>query len=489
MRSPSPSSRPVMYQAERGEPGISPGLPPQGDYDSDDSHDSSSLPTTSKPFFPPAIVIKSTLAPHPAAPILYDPDAEESSPSSTLLPPPPKSVEWREWTINPAKHGPERLTRPPVFVQSKGLYDELGRSVLDGVQVDVDTGSTGKKKAVESGEQVADWYAALSRSASASAPQSGARTPPRQGQDEKDRKEGGVIRVGKDEAIDLTGDSDNDDKEDQAHPGDVPARGVNTPNTQIQREEIETTAKPLRVHQNEWFIRRALLKSHQASTRPAKPIKPSSIGSMLGTSPIHPQNHKPPPTYVLGPENKGYEILKDRLGWHGGGLGRPAGWTGRESTSPPPYVEAEGGASLNDLRAELERDVARSAGSRVKSEDAADTPIDLTAETDSASGSDLDDPLPDDHPSGPGRTAPIATSLKLDRLGLGHRRAQKDKQGNPLKRVTHTHQEIVEAQRRAKYRRPVEGLELGKKGKIKWKEKDKKEREERRRIAAALNAL
>jgi hypothetical protein len=84
---------------------------------------------------------------------------------------------------------------------------------------------------------------------------------------------------------------------------------------------------------------------------------------------------------------------------------------------------------------------------------------------------------------GPGRTAPVATVLKLDRLGLGRGRA--------AKRVTHTSKEIERAQRRARGVRapPKEDEEMEKKEKIKWKEKDRRERESRARIAAALGAL
>jgi hypothetical protein len=101
---------------------------------------------------------------------------------------------------------------------------------------------------------------------------------------------------------------------------------------------------------------------------------------------------------------------------------------------------------------------------------------------------DFDVPIPASH-GGPGRTAPVATTLKLDRLGIGHRRSQpKEHLESSKKKVTHTAADIREAQKRARYGAPKQGVELGKKGKVKWKERDRREREERRRLAAAINA-
>jgi hypothetical protein len=54
--------------------------------------------------------------------------------------------------------------------------------------------------------------------------------------------------------------------------------------------------------------------------------------------------------------------------------------------------------------------------------------------------------------------------------------------------VTHTIEEIRRVQQRSRYPPPKHGIELGKKGKIKWKEHDKREREERKRLMAVLNS-
>lgn len=431
---------------------------------SDSSSPSSPRPENdelpAQPFFPPAVVIRSDTARRIQ---VIDPDAP-SAPS--IYPPLAKEAVWREWNINPAKHGPEKLTRPPVFVQSKGNYDELGRSVIDGVEVDVEEGRATPKRHIEGGQSVAEWYTALSRNGS------GANTPQHVVRPD-DRIE--VVRVSQENAIDLTADSDEEEEE------------VKPASSHLEMPLNSTSATslpPLRVNRNEWFIRRALLKSHQANAASSsKPHGSTSIGSMLGVTPI--QLKPAAPQYVLGPENKGYEILKDRLGWGGGGLGRPVGFvdeSGPSAQRDKLSASSPERSASRSLKEELEADIA--ASSAIKQEEAV---VDLTVDTASEAGSDLDDEIPPEGPSGPGRTVPIATSLKLDKLGLGHARGKTDRRGNSLKRVTHTHQEIIEAQRRAKYRRPERGLELGPKGKIKWKEKDKREREDRRRIAAALN--
>jgi hypothetical protein len=77
--------------------------------------------------------------------------------------------------------------------------------------------------------------------------------------------------------------------------------------------------------------------------------------------------------------------------------------------------------------------------------------------------------------------------LKLDRLGLGHRRNIKATR-DAEKKVTHTIEEIRRVQQRSRYPPPKQGVELGKKGKARWKERDKKDREERKHLMAVLNS-
>ena len=365
-----------------------------------------------------------------------------------------------------------------MFVQSKGNYDDLGRSTIDGVDVDVEQGNDLEGKKGESGEEVAAWYSALSRAGSGSA------TPATSAAPTRTRTPAGeavraIVKVAKEDAIDLTADSDEDEPTNGGDGGRPELAGISP-------SEV-STAPPLRVDPKEWYIRRALLKSHITDgPGRVKPVKPTSIGSLLGVTQI--QVKAPQPQYVLGPENKGYDILKNTLGWGGGGLGKPVGWT--------PAAFGDNGNAVagpsrqpRSLAAQLEDDdlQIKSDGTNEPTAPGRGAVVDLTGHSDSE-GSDLDDEVPEDGPAGPGRTVPVATMLKLDRLGLGHRRGLVDRKGNSLKRVTHTHEQIEAAQRRAKKRVPEQSKELGAKGKLKWKEKDKRDVQERRRIAAALNA-
>jgi hypothetical protein len=113
--------------------------------------------------------------------------------------------------------------------------------------------------------------------------------------------------------------------------------------------------------------------------------------------------------------------------------------------------------------------------------------VDLTIDSDAESEPEEEFIVEPIRQGGPGRTAPVATSLKLDRLGLGHQRNRKAAL-DAEKKVTHTIHEIRRVQQRSRYPPPKQGLELGKKGKIKWKERDKREREDRKSIMAMLNS-
>ncbi|ORX40590.1 hypothetical protein BD324DRAFT_611413 [Kockovaella imperatae] len=366
---------------------------------------------------------------------------------------------WKEWTVNPAKHGPERLTRAPVFLPSKQQYDDLGRSLGDGVGIEVDQGDVKVPREVDDGDRVSAWYTQL-----ASRPTTGSSTP---GSGPSDLRPKGPPAI-----VDLTDLDDEDEDELKMEP----------PST------IE--AEPLRVNRNEWYIRRALLRRCQLEGAPRRPLvqsKPSSIGRLVEidlTKPLPAQ----PVHYVLGPENKGYAMLKDRLGWEGGGLGRPVGWL--EPTTLDCFRQMpEAGPSrlASQLKAEIEED----AESQIRQREAgaAETIVDLTAASDGEDDDFDEDAAEPPRQGGPGRTAPIATALKLDRLGIGHIRSTRP--GNPesVKKVTHTAKEIAQARQRAKYAgKPMSKLELGKKGKMKWSEKEKREREHRQRLAAAINA-
>ena len=320
---------------------------------------------------------------------------------------------------------------------------------------------------MDNGDSVAAWYTELSRPGSgASTPGAGPSRPPR------------IIPT---EPIDLTGDDDEDEDEDDS--SDLKP----TPDARPE-QAAERPLQPVRVHRNEWYIRRALLRQAQLSDappRPPAPHRPSSIGALVNVDTTRPPRVQPA-HYVLGPENRGYMMLKDRLGWEGGGLGRPVGWTAPDAAvSRDEDSQPQAGPSrlAEKLEAEIE------AAEIVKAEYGV---VDLTIDSDEEEGSggsedEEEEDLP--RPSGPGRTAPIATALKLDRLGIGHTRHTRRGNLEAAKKVTHTAKEIEKARQRAKYAgKPMTRLELGKKGKIKWAEKDKREREHRQRLAAAINA-
>jgi len=343
---------------------------------------------------------------------------------------------WAEWNINPAKHGPERSETVPTFVRGTGHYDELGRTALEGAGVEVDQGRKTRKLGEE--QDLAAWYRGL---ASARAIKEEPLVPKKL--DEVDM------------VIDLSQEDDNEIEFDLKP--DVDTAHVSP---LVEPEEVES--KPLRVNQSEWFIRRALLAQDRsaASSTQSSP-GPSSISTMLNIGTVQPRPSAI--KYVLGPDNKGYELLQNRHGWAGGGLGRPDDWAETQ------ILPEAGPSRQRSPVTELDMN-----GQKI---------VDLTVDSE-----DEEDgyTMPPVMKSGPGRTAPVATSLKLDRLGLGHQRNKKAAR-DAEKKVTHTIDEIRRVQQRSRYPPPKQGSELGKKGKIRWKERDKKDREERKRLMAVLN--
>lgn len=325
--------------------------------------------------------------------------------------------------------------------------------MIDGVGVEVSGGDEEDREGRENGGAVAEWYTTLAgrRSTTATA-------------DEEVEAGPSKPRVISEGVIDFTGSDEDDDIFPPA------------PKSPIQ--------PPLRVHQSEWFIRRALASSGSTTPTLAKPS--TSIGNLLNIAPT--VDRAKEPVYVLGRDHIGHQILRERLGWGGGGLGRPEGWIPMAARIPH-HLEDDREDEAEELRMKAE-------GSREDAIVISDTDDDTSAHESSPEPPTI---------SGPGRLAPIATTLKLDRLGLGHRLAAEFrskskkgkeklvKEGEGRKKVTHSHDEILEAQRRARYARSGAvqkngtGEVLGKKGKIRWKEKDKKERDERRRMIAALN--
>lgn len=340
----------------------------------------------------------------------------------------PKHAAWREWNINPSHHGPERLKHPPVFVKSQTAYDELGRSVVDGIGVEVNLGKEDGKpdKMLDNGDSIKDWYLSLAKKSDV-------------------HQEGSQLSSKSAVAV-----------------------------TKTAMKPVETSshsnpsAEAIRIHPSEWFIRRALLsKSQTPNSTPetSRPATPSSITSLL-TMPPQAQPKKMAPNYALGPENKGYGMLKG-FGWGGGGLGKPEGWQEENTDLIKENRKGKRRGESDDEIQEVD-----ASGNAI---------IDFTISSSEESSSE-----DEEAPSGPGRTAPIPTALKLDRLGLGHRSASESK-------ITHSHKEIVQARKRAKYgqrriKKGEEKGEMGKKQKIDWKKKDRREREERRKLMAALNS-
>jgi hypothetical protein len=389
---------------------------------------------------PPAIIIKSDPPPSTRQRELFEEAQKELAEKDWE---PNQAQIWAEWNINPARHGPERLTRMPTFVKGTGNYDELGRSAFEGAEVEVDQGRSVRKSGEE--QDLGEWYRSLAARRVAKEEVSDAK-------DELVEKKPAAPPA----VIDLSQDDDEEEHPAFDSKPDIPASQT------FQVNESKYSTKPLRVNQSEWFIRRALLAQDRSSTSATYSSPgPSSISTMLniGTSQPRPVAFN----YVLGPENKGYELLQTRHGWEGGGLGKPDDWQERQN------MQEAGPSRQRSPTIELD----------VNGEKVVDLTIDSEDEEE-------DYALPAVTKSGPGRTAPIATSLKLDRLGLGHQRNKKAAR-DAEKKVTHTIDEIRRIQQRSRYPPPKQGAELGKKGKFRWKERDKKDREERKRLMAVLN--
>lgn len=293
-----------------------------------------------------------------------------------------------EWLIDPKNHGhgPRPEIRIPVFLPTQGTYDELGRVIES-----VDDAGKGKGKATDEGG-VADWFKSLPASRASSLPASRASSPP---------------------------------------PTPKPTPIATPPNG------------PLVIPPSQWFIRRVLLSQHDPyQTKPK--AKPSSIGSLIDSYDAEvekPKNFG----YVLGPRNKGYELLK-KSGWEGGGLGA------RPPAPPPQVIDL----TLSDSDEEEEDE------EEIQIVDVKPSIFDAppTIQTPPAAVPTY----------GPGRTAPIATALKSDRLGIGHSIAKK--------RITHTSRELRQHGKKAKW--------IAHKKPEKPKDRERRERAETQRIAASL---
>lgn len=367
---------------------------------------------------------------------------------------------WQEWNINPARHGPERLIRPPTFVKSTAIYDELGRSALEGAGVEVNEGRRKRPRLEGEVGNMGEWYRSLA----------GHTRSLQEVRDAPVKSDSGdIIDLSVDEELDPTTRSRLDNVASslaRIKPDPTLGTDASTAPETTATSISPSGEKPLRVNRSEWFIRRALLAQNRATASATLSSPgPSSISSLLNIGPT--QTRSAPAQYVLGPENKGYELLQTRHGWEGGGLGRPVDWEERELALDAP------GPSRHRTPPILELDAN---GEPV---------VDLTIDSEPEDAEDYE--VPTAKQGGPGRTAPVATSLKLDRLGLGHQRNRKAAR-DAEKKVTHTIEEIRRVQQRSRYPPPKPGVELGKKGKLRWKERDKKDREERKHLMRLLNS-
>jgi hypothetical protein len=275
------------------------------------------------------------------------------------------------------------------------------------------------------------------------------------------------------EVVDFTEDSDEDDfmviEPERSEPKSddqviKPETGHSTGQTDAAAESPQSRER------RDWFTSSGYTAFTNIQAQPPSSVtKPStSIGSMINIQASQPRVAIP--TYHLGPDNKGYAML-DRLGWEGGGLGRRPDYDPEAGPSRPPRrelsIEREIPSVINERGEEVLDFTNQSEGEEEEEEE----------EEESSSR------------MGPGRTAPIATVLKLDRLGLGHVRYKNWSNPAIAKKVTHTAREISQAQKKAKYAGvPTSGLELGKKGKIKWQDKERKDRDERRRLIAMMGS-
>ncbi|WWC72018.1 uncharacterized protein I206_105977 [Kwoniella pini CBS 10737] len=359
-----------------------------------------------------------------------------------------KETIWNEWNINPALHGPSKINLPPKFILSSNLYDDLGRSISDGINITINKKS--KKKVEneiekEDGNKLSNWYKDLSSKTNSNLNSQNNSPQEKLDEDESDNE----IQI---ISYDEFKGNDNEIKLE--------------PNLEIENRKI------LKINSKDWFIRRSLLNSPLTNTS-NQPIRTTSISRLLNINPDLKKKINVP-RYVLGPENKGYKILKDKLGWHGGGLGKPPGW---DDLSTQPSRSSQERISQSHDNFKNNKNIV----SEMELDDNGHPVVDLTISSDEEEDENEDE----EKQYGPGRIAPISTILKLDKKGLGHKHGLKSKNHS----ITHTHNQIEMARKKAKFGNSKDhgkGLELGKKGKSEWKVVDKLDRDERMAIKAAL---
>lgn len=317
----------------------------------------------------------------------------------------PASSSTRISTVHPLSS----LAHAPAFVRSTGTYDELGRSIRDGVRADVVDGIAAQGSAKSSGEALAFWKGLQLHGASS--------------------------RTGS--------------------PSSTPPLNAVTSGSTLSSSAAPTapSTSTIVVPRDQWFIRRALLAKAakererdesgdatpvngevtSTSTPPPRPAAPS-LATLLAADLAPPdtvEGYQPPAYFHLRENNRGWQVLK-KIGWDGqGGLGRQEG------------VVETGQSEGKEVKREDDAPIAaRTTTTRghTPTGESRESAIDLTLDS-ASSSSDTDSsravsprasppekfgegyimPRPSSprHAGGSGRTAPVATYLKTDLRGIG----------------------------------------------------------------------
>lgn len=368
----------------------------------------------------------------------------------------PASSSTRITTVNPLSS----LAHAPAFVPAAGRYDELGRSVSDGVQADV-VGGAMEGSGVKEGEALTFWKGLQLQGKSKLGTPTDIRPP-------------------------------NAVASSSTLPALTTPAPISTRNVVVPREQ--------------WFIRRALLakdakeRERQASgdltpgstdtTSSSTPIpRPTtpSLASLLSIDLPPPpratdsvEGYQPPAYFHLRENNRGWQVLKN-IGWDGqGGLGRGAGADVAERKGDevkqeegpaerPGLVETSSGRTGKGKSRESAIDLTLDSASSGSDSDSDSNPTSNSQRTPEKFGEAFITPAqPSSTSSHPliwsGRTAPIATYLKTDLRGIGalsatdRRRtllrpstlAAPPDHPSKRKRVTHSAEEIRESVRDSK---------------------------------------
>ncbi|KLO15990.1 hypothetical protein SCHPADRAFT_238530 [Schizopora paradoxa] len=231
-----------------------------------------------------------------------------------------------------------------------------------------------------------------------------------------------------------------------------------------------------------WFIRQALdtQASEQSEASGSGSSTPTLADILTRDPPPLPseKQYKPPVWLVVGPGNKGFEMLQ-KSGWEEGealGLAtRRSAGLGFKPKVPPPAVK-------EDLDADEVIDLTHSSDDDDDDGDTDEAPESRSTMTNDATGQPLD--YLDHHPVA--LVTPIPITLKSDRLGIGLKAKTVGPFRESVKKVTHS-QAAMAAHARAseKMRRQKQVLGRGRRGFEKIK---RAEERSRKSMLAYLNA-